>query len=78
MYQFKSHILHKVKTQVGREKQEALTILQSQILDIQKEKEALQIQTEKEKKEAEEREKQMADAWKKELEEARKPWWKFW
>jgi len=70
--------LEKVKTQVGREKQEALTILQSQILDIQKEKEALQIQTEKEKKEAEEREKQMADAWRKELEEARKPWWKFW
>jgi len=71
-------MLHKVKTQAGREKQEALTILQNQILDIQKEKETLQIQTEKEKKEAEEREKQMVDAWRKELEEARKPWWKFW
>jgi len=72
------HELEQVKTQAGREKQEALTSLQSQILDIQKKKEALQIQVEKEKKEAEEREKQMADAWKKELEEARKPWWKFW
>lgn len=70
--------LEKVKTQAGREKQEALTILQSQILDIQKEKEALQIQKEKEKKEAEEREKQIAEAWKKELELAKKPWWKFW
>ncbi len=30
------------------------------------------------KSEAEEREKQIAEAWKKELELAKKPWWKFW
>jgi len=44
--------------------------------------EDLKKQTEEEKarlkSEAEEREKQIAEAWKKELELAKKPWWKFW
>lgn len=29
-------------------------------------------------KQAEEEKKQIVDIWKKELEEAKKPWWKFW
>ena len=44
--------------------------------------EELKKKTEEEKAklkiEAEEREKQIAEAWKKELELAKKPWWKFW
>jgi hypothetical protein len=44
--------------------------------------ERLKLQAEEEKNrlksEAEEREKHIAEAWKKELELAKKPWWKFW
>jgi len=39
-------------------------------------------QAEKEKNrlktESEDREKEISEAWKKELEEAKRPWWKFW
>ncbi len=68
--------LEKVKNEAEEEKEKTLTVLQAQITDLQKEKEALKIQAEKEKAEAEEREKQMAEAWRKELEEARRPWYR--
>lgn len=68
--------LQQVKIQAEEEKEKTLTVLQAQITDLQQEKEAFKIQAEKEKAEAEEREKQMADAWRKELEEARRPWYR--
>jgi len=62
-----------------KEKERALKELEElrrqELEQIQKQAEEREAQL---KKEAEDREKQIAEAWKKELDLAKKPWWKFW
>jgi len=80
-------------TQKLQEKEEQIKNLESMLkkekddmeLRLLREKEAMNEQEARRKaefeqalKQAEEEKKQIAEVWKKELEEARKPWWKFW
>lgn len=84
----KENILSKIETiQKEKEKQNArhITEQQKQIQELEEKEQKIKNieelykqKLEQAKIQAEEREKQIAEAWRKELEDAKKPWWKFW
>lgn len=73
-----NEILLKNKTTL-QEKEEQIRKLYEEKKELEhKQEQALKDQEARLKTEKEEQMKQLADAWKKELEQARRPWWKFW
>lgn len=63
------------KEQMLYEKERTIKEGEEQIRKLEEQKKELEIRL---KAEAEEQMKQLAEAWKKELEQAHRPWWKFW
>ncbi len=72
-------ILQSEKEQAIKEREEQIRKSEVQIKELEAQQEqALMEQDAKLKADAEEQMKQLSEAWKKELEQARRPWWKFW
>ncbi|HNR65164.1 MAG TPA: hypothetical protein PKJ95_02590 [Atribacterota bacterium] len=75
--------------QIEIEKENLITVLKDQLTELHKEKETFKLQAEEEKEEllrtyeaklqkAESKQIEISEAWKKELEQTKRPWWKLW